>query len=211
MRELGMREAVTHNSDPFQICHWCIANKYMWKSGVGEAGCNTPFILAFAKMDPFIYLIVQNVDLFIYCPLIFYTHLLLVVDRYRSQFIEYQENKQPLKIYEQKNICIYCTGIQKSGAFHIQIFCSKKGANHIPGSAEKRGPFGTHICTMPYIGNKKKCYYLQPVFFVFHKNDLEADFYPIRDQEGYPVKCIFLFSYKEHLLLVLTGIPLAKQ
>ena len=40
----------------------------------------TPFIyLAFEKMDPFIYLIFQNVDLFIYCPLIFSTHLLLVV------------------------------------------------------------------------------------------------------------------------------------
>ena len=32
----------------------------------------TTFIyLAFEKMDPFINLIVQNVDLFIYCPLIF--------------------------------------------------------------------------------------------------------------------------------------------
>ena len=35
--------------------------------------------LAFEKMDPFIYLIIQNVDPFIYCPLIFCTHLLLVV------------------------------------------------------------------------------------------------------------------------------------
>ena len=31
------------------------------------------------KNVPFIYLIVRNVDPFIYCPLIFYTHLLLVV------------------------------------------------------------------------------------------------------------------------------------
>ena len=31
------------------------------------------------KTDPFIYLIIQNVDLFIYCPLIFCTHFLLVV------------------------------------------------------------------------------------------------------------------------------------
>ena len=34
------------------------------------------------KKDPFIYilyLIIQNVDLFIYCPLIFCAHLLLVV------------------------------------------------------------------------------------------------------------------------------------
>ena len=42
----------------------------------------TPFIyLAFEKMDQFIYSIVSNVNLFIYCPLIFYTHLLLVVDK----------------------------------------------------------------------------------------------------------------------------------
>ena len=48
----------------------------------------TPFIyLAFEKTDPFIYLIIRNVDLFIYCPLIFCTHLLLVLDKYRSQFI----------------------------------------------------------------------------------------------------------------------------
>ena len=40
----------------------------------------TPFIyLAFEKTDPFIYLIIQNVDLFIYCPLIFCTHVLLVI------------------------------------------------------------------------------------------------------------------------------------
>ena len=31
------------------------------------------------KTDPFIYLIVQNADLFIYIPLIVYTHLLLVL------------------------------------------------------------------------------------------------------------------------------------
>ena len=52
-----------------------------------------------------------------------------------------------------------------SGAYHIQIkknrvshihFLEKMGANHIPGSAEKGvgvGAFGTHIRTMPYIGN----------------------------------------------------------
>ena len=31
------------------------------------------------KADPFIYLIIQNVDIFIYCPLIFCTHCLLVI------------------------------------------------------------------------------------------------------------------------------------
>ena len=38
------------------------------------------------KMDPFIYLIVQNVDHFISCPKIFHTHLLLLV-RQMSQLI----------------------------------------------------------------------------------------------------------------------------
>ena len=39
----------------------------------------TPFIyLAFEKSNPFIFLIIQNVDLFIYCPLVFYAHLLPV-------------------------------------------------------------------------------------------------------------------------------------
>ena len=31
------------------------------------------------KKDPFLYLIIQNVDLFIYCPLLFCTNFLLVV------------------------------------------------------------------------------------------------------------------------------------
>ena len=52
---------------------------------------------------------------FIYCPLIFYTHLLLVVDRYRSQFIEYQENKHPQKIYARKKrgLIVYLTALKK--------------------------------------------------------------------------------------------------
>ena len=35
-------------------------------------------------------------------PFDFYTHLLLVVRRNRSQFIEYEENKQPRKISRRK-------------------------------------------------------------------------------------------------------------
>ena len=82
----------------------CQALRHVLVSQVGRGprggGCNggncgmggqariskpTPFIcLAFEKMDPIVYLIVHNVDLFIYCPLSFYTHLLLVVDRYRQ-------------------------------------------------------------------------------------------------------------------------------
>ena len=123
----------------------------------------TPFIyLAFEKMGPFIYLIVRNVDLFIYryCPLIFYTHLLLVVDN-RSQFIEYQENKQSPKFSVQKNIRIY-RDVRKVGPFTyesrkigsvIYFLLKKKRGLIIYLAALKRGPFGTHICTIPYIGS----------------------------------------------------------
>ena len=103
-------------------------------------------IPALWKNGPIHILVVQNVDLFIYCPLIFYIHLLLVVDRYCSQFIEYQENKQPQKISEWKNVRIY-QDVRKVGPFTYKsrkigpviYFLLKKGANHIPGSAEKGG------------------------------------------------------------------------
>ena len=68
----------------------------------------TPFIyLAFEKTDPFIYLIIRNVDLFIYCPLIFCTHLLLVV-RQISQWIHWIPREQAAsKNLWATNICIY--------------------------------------------------------------------------------------------------------
>ena len=73
--------------------------------GWGQGNCGTgvrasiskptPFIyLAFEKTDPFIYVTIRNVVLFI--QYLFCTHLLLV-DKYRSHFIEYQENKQHRK------------------------------------------------------------------------------------------------------------------
>ena len=96
----------------------------------------TQFIyLALEKIDPFIYLIIQNVDLFIYCPLIFCTHLMPVVRQIHSQFIEYQENKQPRKISERKYV--YIPSCQKNGAFHIGI--QKNRVFHIL-FIEKRGP-----------------------------------------------------------------------
>ena len=61
-------------------------------------------------------------------PFDFISHLLLVVARYRSQFIEYQVNKQPQKIYERKKYT-HILGCQKSGAFHIRI--KKNGVSHI--------------------------------------------------------------------------------
>ena len=68
-------------------------------------------------------------------PFEFVTHLLLV-DKYRNQFTEYQENKQPQKIFERK-ICA-CTGIlwKSARAFHVPV--QKNGFSHIL-FVEKRG------------------------------------------------------------------------
>ena len=77
---------------------------WWWWGGGGKCGTGVgaiiskpiPFIyLTFEKMDPFIYLIIQNVDIFIYCPLICVPIYCWKSDKYSSQFIEYQENKQP--------------------------------------------------------------------------------------------------------------------
>ena len=55
-------------------------------------------------------------------------------------------------------------GFKKSETFHIRIkknrvshilLLKKRGANHIPGSAEK-GSFGTYIYTMPHIGTYRR-------------------------------------------------------
>ena len=43
-------------------------------------------------------------------------------------------------------------GIQKNGAIHI-LFVEKKGGQSYTWQRWKRGLFGTHICTMPYIGS----------------------------------------------------------
>ena len=105
-------------------------------------------------MDPFIYLLIQNVDIFIYCHLIFCTHLLLIY-RQISKSIHWISREQAASKKSEKYVHI--PGCQKNGAFHIGIqikpdysytFCWKKVANHIPGSAEKGG---THIRTMSYI------------------------------------------------------------
>ena len=48
----------------------------------------------------------------------------------------------------QKKWGLSYTNQEKMG--QSNTFCRKKGANHIPGSAEK-GLFGTHIRTIPYI------------------------------------------------------------
>ena len=57
-----------------------------------------------------------------------------------------------------KNMCLYM-GVRTFGPFKFQksgqsytLFFFKKGVYNIPGGAEKRGLFGTHIRTMSYIG-----------------------------------------------------------
>ena len=80
---------------------------------------------------------------------------------------KYSLNQIPREQAASKNLWAkkytHIPGCQNSGAFHIRIeknrvshaytFCWKKGAYHIPGSAEKGGHFGTHIRTMSYIGS----------------------------------------------------------
>ena len=112
----------------------------MVTSGMGGGGCNLggkcgTDVRAFEKTNPFIYLIVQNVDPFIYCPLTFIPIYCWLLDKYHSQFIEYQENKHPWQISERQNIRIY-KDVRKVGPFtyksrnnrvcHI-LFVQKRG------------------------------------------------------------------------------------
>ena len=108
----------------------------------------TPFIyLAFEKTDPFIYLIIQNFDLFIYCPLIFlypffagcYTNITVnSCNTKRINSLEKSLSEKYVHIPGCQNNGAFHIGIQKNRAIHI-LFVEKKGANHIPGSAEKGG------------------------------------------------------------------------
>ena len=139
-----------------------------WGGG-GKLGvnCGAGVRAKISKPTPFIYLAFEkrthsytwSSKMLTYSYIVlwfFYTHLLLVVDKYRSQFIEYKENKQRQKIYERINTHIYTGMPEKWGLSHTNLekigsviyFLLKKGANHIPGSAEK-GPFGTHIPSPP--------------------------------------------------------------
>ena len=88
-------------------------------------------------MDPFIYLIIQNVDLFIYCPLIFFfgTHFLLVVTQIPVNLCNTKRISSLEKSQSEKYVHI--PGYQKNGAFHIGI--QKNRAIHIL-FVEKRGP-----------------------------------------------------------------------
>ena len=122
----------------------------------------TPFIyMTFEKTDPFIYLTIQNVDLFIYCPLIFCTHFLLVV---RQNITVNSCNTKRISSLKKSltEKYVHIPGCQKNGAFHIGIqknwaihilFVEKRGGQSYTWQCWKRGLFGTHIRTMPYIGS----------------------------------------------------------
>ena len=90
----------------------------------------TPFIyLALKKQTgPFMYLIVQNVDLFIFYPLMFYTHILLVV-RQISQSIHWIPKRTSSLEKSLREKYTHLSGWWKSGAFHIQI--KKNRVSHI--------------------------------------------------------------------------------
>ena len=71
---------------------------------------------AFEKTDPFIYLIVRNVDLFIFCPLIFYAHLLLVVRQIWQSIHWIPREQTASKHLWAKNIRT-CREVRKVGPF----------------------------------------------------------------------------------------------
>ena len=80
-------------------------------------------------------MIIRNADLFIYCPLIFCTHLLLVV-RQISQSIQWISREQAASKNLWAKIYAYTRMSEKWG--HSYTFCwKKKGTNHTPGSVEK--------------------------------------------------------------------------
>ena len=90
------------------------------------------------KTYPFIYLIIQNVNLFIYCPLIFCTHFFsgyytnITVNSYNTKRISSLEKSLSEKY-------VHIPRCQKNGAFHIGI--QKNRAIHIHVLfVEKRGP-----------------------------------------------------------------------
>ena len=107
----------------------------------------TPFIyLAIEKIDPFIYLIVQNVDPLVYCLLTLYPF----IAGSRTNIAVNSLNTKRMSILDKtlnEKIYAYTRMSEKWGLSHTNqekygqsyTFCSKKGANHIPGSAEKGG------------------------------------------------------------------------
>ena len=115
----------------------------------------TPFIyLAFEKTDPFIYLVIRNADLFIYCPLIFLYPF--IAGRQISQSIHWIPREQAASKNLWAKIFAYTRMSEKWGLSHKnpeKYFLMKKGGQSYTWQRWKRGPFGMHSRTMPYIGS----------------------------------------------------------
>ena len=125
----------------------------------GQVFCNLPQSCTWSskKNDLFIYLIEQNVNMFIYCSLIFYIPSRLYYNL--SFWAEYLS----------KNISIFKQGCQKMCPFKKQwwqtgsviYFFLEKGAYRIPGSAKKGAIRAAHPCyvILPATnGNRKHCF-----------------------------------------------------
>ena len=113
--------------------------------------------LTFEKTDSFMYQIVWNVGPSVYSPLIFCTHLLLVV-RQISQSIHWIPREQAASKNLWTKMCMYWDTSEKWGLSYIHpekwvyhiLFTEKRGESYT-WQRWKRGPFGTHIHTMSYI------------------------------------------------------------
>ena len=126
----------------------------------------TPIIyLVFEKNDLFIYLIKQNVYIFIYCSLIFYT-LFAVCKQFTNKYFNFGFWAE----YLSKIMSIFKQGCQKMGSFIYQwwktgsviYFSLEKAGLSYTWQRWKRGLFGRHIhITMSYIGSspQKKSLY----------------------------------------------------
>ena len=123
----------------------------------------TPFIyLTFEKKQTHSYIWSSTMLTYSYTALwVFFVPIYCwLLDKYHSQFIEYQENKQPRKI-SQRKICAYTRMSEKWGLSHWNpkkigsfiYFLLKKGSQSYIWQRWKRGLFRTHIRTMPYIGS----------------------------------------------------------
>ena len=78
--------------------------------------------MAFEKTDQFIYLIIQKIDLFIYCNLIFIPIYCWSLDKYNVlQSIHWIPREQAAMTNLKKKKNMHLPGSQKSGAFHIRM------------------------------------------------------------------------------------------
>ena len=110
------------------------------------------------KTDPFIYMSSQMLT-YSYTAFWFFVPIYCwLLDKYRSQLNTKKTSSLQKSLSENY---VHIPGCQKSGAFHIgiqknwviYILFVEKGGQSYTWQRWKRGPFGTHIRTMPYIGS----------------------------------------------------------